>query len=172
MWIFKSYRNLSKAEHIQLLSIRNEQKIKEASSISNTISLEEHLKWLKSLSLEQNYFALFIDDEIVGGVNYFAKKNKVLKWGIFFSQDTKPFIASLVTYIFIEFMFKKYFVLYSEVLKTNTQAIKFNTYFGLSIRKEDLKYYHLELFKESWQEHKSNLKVVKKRLDLIKYKFI
>jgi len=171
MWIFKPYKLLSYQEHQELLSIRNEEKIKNASNSSKTIQLDEHLKWLRGITSEQHYFALFIDESIVGGVHFYSKDKIIQNWGIFFSQNTKPFISSMATYMFVEFMFLKHNQLQSEVLKDNKQALKFNKYFGLEIIDEDDKTFYLQLLKEKWQHHKQSLKTIKKRLDLIEYRF-
>jgi len=171
MWIFKDYRVLSQDEHQKILEIRNEEKIREASRSSHTIALQNHLQWVDSLDDSQHYFALFIDDEVIGGLNYSVEKKDVKNWGIFFSENTKPLIASLATYIFIEYMLSNYKSLYSEVLKANTQAVKFNNYFGVNIIKEDEEFLYLQLTQKMWQEHKKRLKSLQKRVAIIKYKF-
>jgi len=171
MWIFKDYRVLSHDEHKKILEIRNEEKIREASRSNHTISLQNHLQWVDSLNESQHYFALFIDDEVVGGLNYSAKKENVKNWGIFFSENAKPLVASLATYIFIEYMLSKYKSLYSEVLKVNTQAVKFNSYFGLTTIKEDEEFLYLKQTQEMWQEYKVRLKSLQKRVALIEHKF-
>jgi len=172
MWIFKDYRGLSQDEHKKILEIRNETKIREASRNSHIISLQDHLQWVNSLDKSQHFFALFIDDEVIGGLNYILKDKSVKNWGIFFSENAKPLIASLATYIFIEDMLSNYISLHSEVLKENTQAVKFNNYFGLNTIKEDKEFLYLYLTQKMWQEHKIRLKSLQKRVDLIKYKFI
>ena len=171
MWIFKDYRVLSQDKHQKILEIRNEEKIREASRSSHTISLQDHLQWVDSLDDSQHYFALFIDDEVIGGLNYTLKDESVKNWGIFFSENAKPLIASLATYIFIEYMLSNYKSLYSEVLKANTQAVKFNNYFGLTTIKEDKEFLYLYLTQEMWQEYKVRLKSLQKRVAMIEYKF-
>jgi hypothetical protein len=171
MWIFKDYKVLSQDEHQKILEIRNEEKIREASRSSHTISLQDHLQWVDLLDDSQHYFALFIDDEVIGGLNYTLKDDSIKNWGIFFSENAKPLIASLATYIFIEYMLSKYRSLNSEVLKENTQAVKFNNYFGVNIIKEDEEFLYLQLTQEMWQEHKKRLKLLQKRVAMIEYKF-
>ena len=171
MWIFKDYKLLSREEHEALLAIRNEIKIREASKSSHTISLQDHLQWVNSLDDSQCYFTLFIDGEVIGGLNYKTEKEDVKNWGIFFSENAKPLISSLATYIFIEYMLSNYKVLNSEVLKENTQAVKFNNYFGVNIINEDKEFFYLQLTQEMWNKHKMRLKSLQKRVARIEYKF-
>jgi len=117
MWIFKNYKLLAKNEHIELLNIRNSKYVREVSNDKDVISLENHLQWIKNLDESKCYLALFIDEKIVGGLNYTCKDNIIENWGIFFDEQTKPLVASIATYLFIEYMFSKFDVLYSEVLK-------------------------------------------------------
>jgi len=168
MWIFKDYRILTEHEHINLLKIRNEKEIRAVSLFSKEILLDEHLKWVSSL--KDYYFALFIDEKIVGGLYFKADKNVVKEWGLFFSKETNPLISILSTYIFIEYMFKKFDKLYSEVLVNNSQALKFNEMFGIKVYYKDEKSYKLSISKQQWE--KKDLKFIKNRVSNIKYKFM
>ncbi len=164
MWIFKNYKDLTLKEHQELLDIRNEKEIREASNSKDIITLDKHLSWLKST--DGDYFALFIDDKIVGGVNYKLKDNAVTEWGIFFTKKNAPLISSLATYMFIEYLFSKSDILYSEVLKTNQKALKFNLYFGITILETTSDKYKLVLKKDVWADYKLNkLKSLTKRVD-------
>jgi hypothetical protein len=171
MWIFKDYKLLSKEEHQKILEIRNEIKIREASRSSHAIPLQDHLQWVDSLDDSQCYFALFIDGEAIGGLNYKTEKEDVKNWGIFFSENAKPLISSLATYIFIEYMLSNYKVLNSEVLRKNSQAVKFNNYFGVNIINEDKEFLYLQLTQGMWDKHKVRLKSLQKRVAMIEYKF-
>jgi UDP-4-amino-4,6-dideoxy-N-acetyl-beta-L-altrosamine N-acetyltransferase len=172
MWIFKNYHLLSDTEHKELLHVRNEPQIRQASKNSSKINLNDHLQWLKTLGEDRYYFALFIDDKIVGGLNATYSDSSVTNWGIFFSKNTKPLISSMATYIFIEKMFQKADILYSEVNRSNTQAIKFNKFFAIEIYDEDNQYYKLRLTKEVWREKSTSLGIIRKRLKSVEYKFL
>jgi len=164
MWIFKNYKDLTLKEHQELLNIRNEEEIREASNSKDIIILDNHLSWLKSI--DDYYFALCIDNKIVGGVNYKLKDNVVTEWGIFFTKKNAPLVSSLATYIFIEHLFTKSNILYSEVLKTNQKALRFNLYFGLTILETTSDKYKLVLKKDEWDEYKSiKLKSLAKRVN-------
>jgi len=171
MWIFKNYKNLTQQEHITLLNIRNEKKIRESSKNKEIITLNNHLKWVELLNKEKSYFALFIDEKIVGGLNFTKKLNSIKEWGVFFSKDTKPLISSIATYIFINYMFEKADILYSQVSKENNQALRFNEYFKIEIYNEEEEFYNLILTKEKWQKEQNNFKFLQNRVKKINYKF-
>ena len=163
MWIFKNYQDLTHKEYKELLDIRNETEIRKASNTEDMITLDKHLSWLKST--DGNYFALFIDGKIVGGVNYKLKDKTVTEWGIFFSKKIAPLISSLATYIFIEYLFTKSDILYSEVLNTNQKALKFNLYFGITILETTSDKYKLILKKDVWSKYKvSKLRSLNRRV--------
>jgi len=172
MWIFKDYRLLSDDEHQELLSIRNQEHIRNASHSSDIITMEEHLKWLKRLSTCRTYFALIIDEKIYGGIYYIKEKNSIKEWGMFFNKNTAPLITLLANYIFIEYMFQETEVLYSEILLHNQKALEFNQYLGITIKKQTSISYKMILTKQQWQDHKKNLTILHKRVKKIKYLFV
>lgn len=161
---FKNYKDLSLEEHKKLLQIRNEKEVLKVSRNQNKIELNDHLKWIEKLPGNKKYFAVFVNEEIVGGVNYIGKNNNILDWGIFFSSSLKPFISSVATFTFIEYMFQNYDILYSEVKKDNIQALKFNQFFGVEIYDENREFYKLKLTKTKWIDHKKHLKMITKIL--------
>ena len=169
MWIFKNYKLLTQKEHIALLNIRNSDYVREVSKDKNIILLDNHLKWIKNINKSKCYLALFVDNKIIGGLNYSYKNNIVENWGIFFDEKTQPLMSSIATYLFIDFMFNKFDVLYSEVLKENQRAFKFNQYFGIEVIKTTQELYRLQLTKEKWNQN--NLKILEKRIRKIQYKF-
>ena len=104
MLIYKNYKLLSKKEHKELLKLRNEEYVREASKNKDIINLKEHLKWIENLNENKKYFAVFYNGEIVGGVNF--TKDKIIKnWGIFYKKI--PLIPIVATYHFINYMFTK-----------------------------------------------------------------
>jgi hypothetical protein len=170
MWIFKDYKLLSREEHETLLAIRNEERVRESSHSSDVITLQSHLQWVKET--KECYFALFVNNIIVGGVNYKKEEDSIVQWGIFFTQKQAPSLAPLATYIFIEYMFTKVKVLYSEVLITNKKALKFNLYFGLQIREQTTIAYSLELQKEQWNNYKlKKLQTLTRRIEKMEIDF-
>ena len=171
MWQFKAYSLLSNEEHQELLAIRNEQQIREFSHNSQEILFKEHLKWVGSLGLSSHYFALFVEGKVVGGVNYRKKGAEVLEWGIFFTKKLQPLVATMATFIFIEHMFKEHTVLHSEVLEENTQALRFNEYFGIRTVAQRNGSFCLQLTRKEWQKHRDVLRAVSRRVAHVVYEF-
>jgi UDP-4-amino-4,6-dideoxy-N-acetyl-beta-L-altrosamine N-acetyltransferase len=154
---FKDYKDLSVEEHKKLLKIRNKDNVLKASRSNKKIELKEHLEWVKNLPESKKYFAVFVNDEIIGGVNYTFEDKKVIDWGIFF--DNNAYFSMVATYFFIEEMFKRFDVIYSEVKKDNLKALRFNKFFGIEIYDENDNFYKLKLSKEKWQSYKKNIKI-------------
>jgi len=157
MLIYKNYKLLSKKEHKELLKLRNEEYIREASKNKEIIDLKEHLKWIEGLNENKKYFAVFYNGEIVGGVN-FTKDKVITNWGIFYKKI--PLIPIVATYHFINYMFTKSNTLYSYVLKTNTQALKINEFFGIRIIDENEKSYKMKLTKKEWELKQFKMKKI------------
>ncbi len=171
MWIFKEYGLLSLDEHKELLLIRNQEHIRKASKNSAPISLEDHLLWVKRLSTCKHYFALIIKGKIYGGLYYINDTKCIQEWGIFFSQNTPPLIPILVTYLFMEYMFKEYDEFFSEVLFDNEQALSINRYFCIEAIAQTDSFYKMYIDKKRWQEHAKHLLPIKKRAQKIVYRF-
>jgi UDP-4-amino-4,6-dideoxy-N-acetyl-beta-L-altrosamine N-acetyltransferase len=154
---FKDYKDLNVDEHNKLLKIRNKEEVLKASRNNKKIELKEHLEWVKNMSENKKYFAVFVNDEIIGGVNYTFEERVVIDWGIFF--DNNAYFSMVVTYFFIESMFEKFDVIYSEVRKDNLKAVRFNKFFGIEIYDENNDFYKLKLTREKWQNYKKNIKI-------------
>ena len=106
---------------------------------------------MKQINLQENLRKKFIKQ----GVKMVAPDT------VFFSKDTKPLISSIATYIFINYMFEKADILYSQVSKENTQALRFNEYFKLEIYDEKDGFYNLILTKEKWQKEQKITSLLK-----------
>jgi len=171
MWIFKNYKLLTYQEQQKILKIRNSDYVKNVSNHNSTITLQEHQSWVKNLPNSKCYMALLINNNIVGGFNYTLENNIIKNWGIFFSKNTMPLISLIATYLFIQFMFEKSDVLYSEVLKTNKKALEFNKYFGIEIINKTDKLYKLKLTKKKWNIIKPTLSIYK-RISKINYEVL
>lgn len=170
----KDYVKLNQKELIEILHIRNENYIKENMINVQTIGIEEHLSWVKSLKNQNymKYFAVFSENEIIGSLSFVIREKK-LNWGVFFKEKTNPFLSSASTFIFLEYLFLNQTQIYSCVKKRNMKALNFNKNFGFKIYAEDEDYYYLNLRDSFWQEHKKTrlLKPIKNYLDKIKYHF-
>lgn len=173
--IFKDYITLGEKESKDILTLRNQKNIRENMVDDELISLENHLIWVKSLENNENkrYFAIDLENEIVGSVSFVKDKEKV-SWGIFFKEEINPFVSSASTFLFLDFLFLNICEkLYSYVKKENLKALSFNKSFGFKVYKEDEEYFYLNLQKLPWEKHKNAklLKPIKKYLDKIEYNF-
>lgn len=173
--IFKDYITLGEKESKDILTLRNQKNIRENMVDDELISLENHLIWVKSLENNENkrYFAIDLENEIVGSVSFVKDKEKV-SWGIFFKEEINPFVSSASTFLFLDFLFLNICEkLYSYVKKENLKALSFNKSFGFKVYKEDEEYFYLNLQKLPWEKHKNAklLKSIKKYLDKIEYNF-
>ncbi len=150
--IFKHYKILNLNEHKELLKIRNDKNMRGYFINTTKIELQDHINWVESLNDE--YFCVIVNEEIVGGVNF--KDNE---WGVFFNPI--PFIPFIASKLFVDYLFESKEVLYSRVKKTNQKAISFNKSFGVEFYKEDDEYLHMRLEKNKWLNDNS---IVAKRL--------
>ena len=145
-------------------------------SIDNQIiELSNHIKFINSLkeNNDRKYFAILCESEIIGSLS-FVKNNKNVSWGIFFKNDTNPFITSSATFLFLDYLFKNISSkIFSLVKKENYKSFNFNKNFGFQLYKEDEKAFHLELNKSRWESHKNSklLKPIKNYLGRIEYSF-
>jgi RimJ/RimL family protein N-acetyltransferase len=137
--ILKNYSLLSNKEHEQLLSIRNFKEIRENSLNEEEIDLKSHLSWVKRLGSDSTklYFAVFLDEKIVGGVNLF-NINTNIRWGIFLSTETPMLIKSIIPLYFIDYLFahKLISTLFADIKKENANAISYNQRLGFQIIEE------------------------------------
>lgn len=72
---FTSYKNLSPAENLALLEIRNQKDVRMGCANSDIIKLSSHLLWLKSTGA-RGYFAVLNGDKIIGGLSLVKAKNE------------------------------------------------------------------------------------------------
>ena len=172
--VFKNFIFLNDIEKKDILELRNKEYVRENMINSEPISLENHILFIESLKENKNktYFAIFFDNQLIGSLNII--KNEELIWGLYFKEDANPIIKSCVTYLFLDFIFKKFNEDINSFVKIkNIQALNFNKNFGFETFKEDENYYYLKLSKELWKEKKNSniIKPVKRYLDKIEYYF-
>jgi len=87
---FVSVPDLREEQQFELLSIRNQQIIRESSYSSHVIEDNEHLRWIEQLQTDPSltFYAVLYDEEIVGGVglrNIDAEKNTA-EWSFYVSE--------------------------------------------------------------------------------------
>lgn len=173
--LLKKLELLTIEESKKLLKIRNKENIRNQSLNKNIITLEEHLSWLEKLrnDSKKEYYAIIFLNEMVGSINFFEIDKKI-KWGIYFKDEASLIIKSLVPLYFIDYIFKKTQIefLYLDVLKDNSNAIKFDKNFGFYIFKENKESFIMRVSKEEYEEAKKNV-VLKRIVDKMKnYSFI
>lgn len=166
---FTNYKNLSILQTEALLKLRNAFYIRNSSFNDKFIKKNDHLLWLENLK-NAEYFAVFLENKIIGGLNYNLNEN-LPAWGIFFDENTNPFVKSACAYEFIEYIFSKFPTIYAFVKISNTNSAKFTQNFGfkkVDFQNNMLKF---ELKKEIWKAKKEQnlLKTIKKFSKNIKF---
>lgn len=118
------------------MKIRNIKEIRDISLDNKIITLDQHLSWLKKMENDnmKRYFAIFCDDELLGGINIFAI-DKEPKWGVFFKDKTSLIIKSIVPIYFINYFFDSFKCdkLFAEIKKNNLNAISYNKSLGFIV---------------------------------------
>ena len=182
--VLKNYTLLNKQENINLLEIRNHEDMRKNMLSQDIILLENHINWLSSLKKSDTsfYYAVFIDNELYGGVNItrIDYNKSIASWGVFFKSDINPLIPSIATYLLIDRVFNTLNIktLNLEVNKLNVNAYKFDLNFGFKVYdelEEDNNSYHLmTMDKEYWNNNKTIglPRVIEKRIKKIEYKIL
>ncbi|MGH1600852.1 hypothetical protein [Campylobacter majalis] len=159
---FCDYKNLSKAQTIDLLRLRNSDEVRLNSANTDIIRLDDHLGWVKELESEK-YFAVIIDDVVVGGLN--CPKDK---WGVFFKADLNPVLKMLCVYLYLHRIFQNNDILGSAVCKNNTAALSLNYFFGFKLANGgglDDNFYYLLLKKSEFLSlDNSTIRLLKRTL--------
>ncbi len=173
--ILKNYLLLSKKENIELLKIRNSNRIRESSLDEREILLLNHLSWLRSLenNEDKKYYALIYDSEIIGAINIFDI-NANMKWGVFFKEDASLLFKSFLPIYFLSYIFNKYQIntLEAQVKVKNLNALKYNKNLGFEEYSKNEEFISLSLNAESFIKRK-NAKILKSIIKRMKtYNFI
>lgn len=158
-FILKEYSLLTDTQHIELLKIRNKEEIRTQSLQQSPISMDEHLKWLKSLQNDSNklFFVLMQDNKILGGINIFNLDTQA-KWGTFLDEGVSLLVKSLLPIYFIDFIFQNYSInyLYADIRVENTNAISYNKNLGFKLLKQDQKMVLMGLGREEFLNAKNS----------------
>lgn len=175
--IFKNYIHLTQEQSQTILELRNSDYIRSNMHNSEIIPLNNHLNWVETLktNFQKEYFALILDDVVVGSCSFVQDENGVSSWGIFFVKTINPLISSVSAYLFMQYLFdiKGFTSIDSQVLKTNSLALRFNQNLGFCIYKEEKEFFRLSLSKKQWQTNTNNrfITSIKRYLGRIKYEF-
>lgn len=154
----KNFHSLSLKEHKSILNLRNSDYIRLQMRNTNLISIEDHLKWLKNLKSNNNYFAVLMNEEIIGNVNYTDHNDNesYCYWGCYFSQDTHSFIVSASTIFFLDYIFNNIDVKTLKLFtkKNNHIALSFDKNLGFRPYDEDENYIYMSQLKADWNNLK------------------
>ena len=89
---FVPVSELQTAQQFELLSIRNQQIIRESSYSSHVIDDSEHLRWIERLQTDPTvlFYAVTYEDEIVGGVGLrnIDAAQKSAEWSFYVSEES------------------------------------------------------------------------------------
>lgn len=143
---FIDYTALPLSAHREIWKIRNDFQIRQYMSSSEEISWESHCNFVKSLSDNKRYWAVYKDGVFLASVNITYISENVVERGIFINPSL--FGKSIGTKVEDETIkiLKKLRVvkILAKVLKTNTNSLYFHTKNHYSVVSEDDRYYFLE----------------------------
>ncbi len=172
--VFKNFTLLSEHEHKKVLSLRNADEIRKNMKTTQIIELHEHIKWVKNLKNDKTklYYAIFLNDEIIGSINLVDIEDKEAFLGLYFSKNTNPLNSSLASCIFLDEMFKSLKTIQAEVLKQNKYALSFDKSLGFEQIDENKSYIKLILSAKKWEEMKrERLKILIQKIQKIDFDF-
>lgn len=172
----KDYKLLSLDEHKSLLRVRNLPEVRSGARTKDVISLKSHLKWIGNLNDRKKYYAVFVDGQLRGGVNWFYRDLKDIEWGIFLGNNVQPLISNIIAYIFLNRVFDYFNIdrLVSEITIDNISAYRFSINLGMEVVDKNDGYYQLLLTKDMWSQNKNSrfIKSISKRLNNFNIEFI
>ncbi|MDY0117609.1 MAG: GNAT family N-acetyltransferase [Sulfurimonadaceae bacterium] len=175
--LFKNYTILSQEESKTILELRNKDYIRLNMQNTESIEMQKHLEWIETLKddMSKEYFALVLDEKIVGSCSWVRDEKDIITWGIYFAQTASPLVPSLSAYLFIEYLFKvkNNDTIKAYIRKENISAYKFNQHLGFILDTEDEIFYYVSLSKAQWLEQSTHrfITSLTKYLGKIEYEF-
>lgn len=162
------FKRIEKKDFLEVLRLRNQFKVRNASLDKKKISIKEHYAYYK-LNLKKNFFyayKLVYKRKIVGIATGLKtdKSKKYIRWSIYKDLKAKtPFkIGSLLLFNLIEKLFSKKDIKYlrCEVLKNNKFVKKWYIRWGCKINKKykNKKFYILDLDRKTWEKLRKQIK--------------
>ncbi|MBL4789863.1 MAG: GNAT family N-acetyltransferase [Kordiimonadaceae bacterium] len=130
---------MSRTQQLELLAIRNQETIREASYGSHIIQPEEHIAWIKKMAHVPSdeiwcFYAVLHEDIIVGGVGIRGSELKEdAVWSFYVSETEQgcgvgvALAVKALDYFFAEFALKR---VCGEALVSNTGSIKYHDKLG------------------------------------------
>ncbi len=129
--LFVNFTSIEKTEkHLQILSLRNDERIRKFMFSDKIISLEEHLEFIERLRNDDKrlYWAAYDGELLVGSINLIDidYQNIRAKLGIYTNPDLKGYGSKLINALkWLCFEQLNFNCLRLEVLANNMEAIKF-----------------------------------------------
>lgn len=158
--LLKNYTSLSEKEQIDILSIRNQEYIREVSLNQKPIQIQEHLAWAKELIHDKNkmFYAIIFENKIIGGVNIFNLQENP-SWGIFFLENADILVKTITPIYFFEYLFSNFTLqtIHAQVLSQNINAISFNKNLGFKEIATINDIIELQLQYEAFEKKKKSL---------------
>lgn len=134
----KAFDFLNLQEKKQVLELRNQKEVREASFNPHIIKKQKHLSFIASLKTEDFYFAFFQKEKKqnrIKGIGYFSLKNANL--GIYRDKNLTGFGTTILQSLFILAIKLDLPFLYLKVLKKNQNALNFYQKHHFKIIKEE-----------------------------------
>lgn len=177
---FKNFSILSRQEQVEILDIRNIDYIREQMTTKKLITLDNHLEWIKSLSLKNDcyYFAVLLNYKIVGAVYItdIDRHYNTSYWGLYFINKTNPLVSTFSTYYLFEYIFKylKICTLYLEVQSSNKKALSFDKNLGFKEYNSNPEYTYMSMASNTWEDTKNSklFTILKHKINKIDFKII
>jgi UDP-4-amino-4,6-dideoxy-N-acetyl-beta-L-altrosamine N-acetyltransferase len=154
---FKNFINLNLEENTEVLSWRNDDRIKNMMFTKDIISLSSHLNFidaLKSSSTKLYYIVEYADTKI-GVVDYYDIEVDSAYWGFYLNPNLlNSSFGVLLEYYVLELAFGllKIDTLYCETLKKNERVLKMHTEFGFIVDKQIDDSIHTRISKVDWEK--------------------
>jgi UDP-4-amino-4,6-dideoxy-N-acetyl-beta-L-altrosamine N-acetyltransferase len=160
-------------DHLILLGIRNETKIRNNMFSKEVIPLNKHLEWVKDLSnsIYRKVFYIYANDLVIGAIGYNLIETNInsCSWSIYISEKSRILgLASYLEFSFLDYLFykKNVNVVYADVLNSNQVVLNLHKKFGFEIVSQQEstintshEFSRISIDKQSWD---------KKRILLIK----
>ena len=145
MIIYKNFTLLNKEENIEILNIRNDEKI--AKFMKNTnIELDEHLNFIDKLKQDdgKKYFLVFKDDEPIGVIDFINIDKNSCEFGLY---SIKKGVGDLLMQEIKKYAFKilKVKNLKACVFKINQKALNLYLKHDFKIIDENDEFYFVNL---------------------------
>lgn len=163
---------LSRREHLRILTIRNQPEVRRNMYTSHLIGEREHFAWIEGLKTDARtlFSAVAYGGRIIGGIslNSISHADKRADWAFYLDGDTQgKGLGSALEFKFLDYALADLQKLNCEVLAFNAPVIKMHKRFGFveeGIRRRHIlkdgeahDVYLLGITAEEWQQARESL---------------